>query len=60
MNLAWLSFNNISAISWRSVSVIVGGNRGIPRENHIVSSSPLHERDSNSLTSQVVVNPTTI
>jgi hypothetical protein len=53
------TFNNISAISWRSV-LLVGETR-VPGENHrpvashwqtvshnVVSSTPSNERDSNS------------
>ena len=53
------TFNNISIISWRSVLFI--GETGVPGENHqpglrhwqtlshnVVSSTPRHERDSNS------------
>jgi hypothetical protein len=53
------TFNNISAISWRSV-LLVGETR-VPGENHrpvashwqtvshnVVSSTPRNERDSNS------------
>jgi len=52
-------FNNILAISWRSVLLVE--NTGVPGENHwpttshwqtllhyVVSSTPRHERDSNS------------
>jgi len=47
------TFNNISAISWRSVSLVE--ETGVPGENHrqilshnVVSSTPCHERDFNS------------
>jgi len=53
------TFNNISAISWQSVLFVE--ETGVPGENHryvashwqtlshnIVSSTPHHERDSNS------------
>ena len=53
------TFNNISAISWRSVFLVE--ETGVPGENHrpaashrqtsphnVVSSTPRHERDSNS------------
>ena len=53
------TFNNISAISWRRVLLV--DETGILRENHrpvashlqtlshnVVSSTPHHERDSNS------------
>ena len=72
------TFNDISVISWQSV-LLVEETRA-PAENHrpvtshwqtlshnVVSSTPRHERDSNSqlqwwwaLSAQVVVNPTTI
>jgi hypothetical protein len=52
-------FNNISVISWQSVLLVE--ETGVPRENHwlivshwqtlshnVVSSTPCHERDSNS------------
>jgi len=55
-NATW---NNISVISWRSVLLVE--KTGVPRENHrpvasywqtlshnVVSSTPRHERDSNS------------
>ena len=55
----YLTFNNISVISWRSVLLVE--ETGIPGENHrpvashrktlshnVVSSTPRHERDSNS------------
>jgi hypothetical protein len=50
------TFNNISVISWRSVLLV--GDTGVPGENHrpaasdrqtllhVVSSTPLYERDS--------------
>ena len=53
------TFNNISVISWRSVLLV--DETGVPGENHrsvashwqilshnVVSSTPRHERDSNS------------
>jgi hypothetical protein len=53
------TFNNISAISWRSVLLV--GETGEPGKNHrpvashwqivshnVVSSTPRHQRDSNS------------
>jgi len=53
------TFNNISAISWRSVLLVE--ENGVPGESHrpaashgqtlshnVVSSTPRHERDSNS------------
>jgi hypothetical protein len=46
------TFNNISVISWQSVILVE--ETGVSRENHrpvthnVVSSTPLHERDSNS------------
>jgi hypothetical protein len=53
------TFHNISIISWRSVLLVE--ETGLPRENHrpvvshwqtllhnVVSSTPCHERDSNS------------
>jgi len=53
------TFNNISVISWRSVLLVE--ETVVPRENHrpvashwqmlshnVVSSTPRHERDSNS------------
>jgi hypothetical protein len=53
------TFNNISAISWQSVLLVE--DTGVPGENHrptashwqtlshnVVSSTPRHERDSNS------------
>jgi hypothetical protein len=53
------TFNSISVISWRSVLLVE--ETGVPRENHrpvachlqtlshnFVSSTPRHERDSNS------------
>ena len=53
------TFNNISAISWRSVLVVE--ETEVPRENHrsaanhwstlsdkVVSNTPRYERDSNS------------
>jgi hypothetical protein len=46
------TFNSISVISWRSVLFV--DETGIPRENrrqtlsHVVSSTPRHERGSNS------------
>ena len=52
------TFNNISAMSWQSVLLVK--ETGIPRENHrpviqtlshnVVSSTPRHERGSNSTT----------
>jgi hypothetical protein len=55
----YLTFNNISVISWRSVLLVE--ETGIPGENHrpvachrktlshnVVSSTPRHKRDSNS------------
>ena len=55
----YLTFNNISVISWRSVLLVE--ETGVPRENHqpaashrkklshnVVSSTPRHERDTNS------------
>jgi hypothetical protein len=58
------TFNNISVISWRSVLLVEE-----TRENHrpvashwqtlshnVVSSTPHHERGSNSLIAQVVEN----
>jgi hypothetical protein len=70
--------SNISVISWRSVLLVE--ETGIPRENrrpvasqwqilshNVVSSTPRHERDSNSqnrwwylLIAQVIVNLTTV
>ena len=66
------TFNNISAISWRSVLLVEG--TGVPGENHrriashwqtlsynVVSSTLRHEWGSNSqLIAQIVVNLTTI
>jgi hypothetical protein len=53
------TFNNISVISWRSVSLVE--ETGVPRENHrpaashrqtlsqnVVSNTPRHERGLNS------------
>jgi hypothetical protein len=47
------TFNNISVISWRSVLLVE--ETGVPGENHrqtlshnVVSSTPRHERGSNS------------
>jgi len=47
------TFNNISVLSWRSVLVVE--ETGVPIENHrqnlshyVVSSTPRHERGSNS------------
>ena len=53
------TFNNISVIAWRSVLLVE--ETGVPRENHrpvashwqtlsynVVSSTPRHERDTNS------------
>jgi len=53
------TFNNISVISWQSVLLV--GEKGVPGENHrpvanywqtlshnVVSSTPCHERGSNS------------
>ena len=60
------TFNNISCISWRSV--LLAEETGVPRENHrhaachwqtlshnVVSSTPRHERGSNS--TSVVIGP---
>jgi len=54
-----VTFNNISVISWRSVLLVE--ETGVPEEDHrpaashgqnlshnVVSSTPRHERDSNS------------
>ena len=49
-------FNNISAISWRSVLLVeeteVPGENNRPDANHrqtdVLSSTPCHEQDSNS------------
>ena len=54
-----VTYHTISVISWRSALMVKG--TGVPRENHrpvasysqtlthnVVSSKPLHERDSNS------------
>jgi len=68
------TFNNISVISWRSVSLVE--ETGVPGENRrpaashrqtVVSWTPRHERDSNSQLmwreapiAHIVVNPTTV
>ena len=71
-----VTFNNISVISWRSV--LMEEETAVPWENHrpvvshwqallrnVVSSTPRHERNSNSrywkwLITYVVLNPTII
>jgi len=52
------TFNNSSAMSWQSALLVE--KTGVPRENHrlviqtlshnVISSTPRHERDSNSTT----------
>ena len=44
------TFNNISVISWRSVLLVeeTGENHRQTLSHNVVSSSPHHERDSNS------------
>ena len=58
------TFNNISVISWQSVLLVE--ETGVPEEN-VVSSTPRHERGSNSqlqlywhCCKKVVVNPNPI